>query len=56
MVAGTNLMQPFSMVESSIASHTVAVRVSGVSGQYAMSWCHANTASALWGCLASNWS
>ena len=46
-VAGTNRMQPFSTVESSIAHHTVAVRVSGVSTQYAMSWCHANTASSL---------
>ncbi len=32
-------MQPFSMVASEIASQQVAVAVSAVGGQYAMSWC-----------------
>ena len=55
-VPGTKRMQPLSIVESSMANQSVAVRVSGVSGQYAMSWCQANTASSLNGCLARSWS
>jgi hypothetical protein len=56
IVAGTNRMQPLATVESSTANQNVAVRRSSVSGQYAMSWCQAKTASSLYGCLARSWS
>ena len=52
---GMKRTQPFCGVESLTASQQVAVDGSvPKSGQYAMSWCHAKTESALPGRLASS--
>jgi hypothetical protein len=45
-------MQPFSVLESSIASQKEAVAVSSVMGQYAKSWCQPKTPSGFPGGLA----